>query len=291
METTTTRRELDYLVRTLSHDMNAYFMLLESSFAQLKESLGGPPPQGHPHHQLSGRVAHVEACLRESRRFLDDLVQLARTGRVEMEPSRVELSAVVDEVLFEQHEFLALHNVAVDVQPPLPVVWCNHGRLKQIVTNLVRNAVHHGCDAKQPRITISAAPPGRGADRDEDGMAAFVIHDNGPGIERQSRREIFLPGKRLPKAGGDGSGMGLAIVKKIVEHYGGQVYVDPQCQAGTTFVVSLPQPAGRTGQVRSSPETPAEQQDHRWRLQLDGQHKQRPGRLHRPVTRGPRHHR
>lgn len=136
-------------------------MLLESSFSQLKKSLARPLRDGESPNELSGRVAHVEACLRESKRFLHDLDWLARTGGVEMAPGRVELSAVVDEVLFEQRELLARHNVAVDVRRPLPVVWCNEGRLKQIVTNLVRNAVHHGCHPQYPRITIAPCADSR----------------------------------------------------------------------------------------------------------------------------------
>ena len=67
------------------------------------------------------------------------------------------------------------------------------------------------------------------------------IHDNGPGIPVASREEIFLPGRRLPGAHESGSGMGLAIVRKIVEHYGGQAFVDPLCPNGAAVVVTLPQ--------------------------------------------------
>jgi two-component system osmolarity sensor histidine kinase EnvZ len=66
------------------------------------------------------------------------------------------------------------------------------------------------------------------------------VHDNGPGIPAESREEIFLPGKRLPGAHESGSGMGLAIVRKIIEHYGGTIFVDRECEQGTAMVLSLP---------------------------------------------------
>jgi len=307
METTSPREQLDHLVRALSHDMSANFMLLENSFSQLKRSLealeeeAGPISAKHPAgrsgrvdlspspaHELSGQVAHVEACLRGSRRFLEDLVWLARTGRVEMEPSRVDLSAVVDEVLFEQRELLAEHHVEVEVQPPLPVLWCNPTRLKQIVTNLLRNAAHHGCDPKHPRITIARAAPTDAAGANQHGAAAFRIHDNGPGIDRRFSREIFLPGRRLRGAGADGSGMGLAIVEKIVDHYDGSVYVDTDCDAGTALVVCLPGAPTRASEAAPAAELPAEVEGRRWKLQLDGRHQERPRRI-RPA-RAPRPH-
>jgi len=232
--------ELSHFVRALSHDMVANFMVLDHSFSQLKSVL---PDRSHS--ELGQKVAHVEACLRESKRLLDDLVGLARTGGVKMRPSRVDLEAVVDEVLFEQRDLLARRNVQVDVRRPLADVWCNRHRLKQIIVNLVRNAVLHGCDPERPRITICSAAGAGGKAQAADGGSIWIrVHDNGSGIEPQFREEVFLPGRRLSQAVGEGSGMGLAIVKKIAQHYGGSVRVDPTCRSGTAMVVSLPAPSG-----------------------------------------------
>ncbi|HVC93331.1 MAG TPA: hybrid sensor histidine kinase/response regulator [Pirellulales bacterium] len=228
-----THDELDHFVRALSHDMSANFMLLDSSFRQLKRSCDERPMAG-----LTKGLTHVEACLKESKRFVDDLVTLARTGSVQMEPARVELSKLVADVLFEQEELLAERGIQFETGRDLPAVWCNEGRIKQVFTNLVRNAARHGCDPKQPRLTISRVAPPR-----SDGSPRFAwlrVHDNGPGIPAESREEIFMPGKRLPGAHESGSGMGLAIVRKIIEHYGGKVFVDADCRQGTAMVFSLP---------------------------------------------------
>lgn len=228
--------ELNHFVRALSHDMGANLMLLEGSVSRLKRTLDDRP-------MASEELAHVEACLRQSRRLLNDMVELGRTGSVQVEPQRVELAAVVDEVLYEQRELLAARGVEVDVDRPLPAFWCNEDRLKQVVVNLVRNAANHGCDPDRPRIMI-AAPGGLPGNRGGDArLAEFRIHDNGPGIPARFREEIFLPGRRLAQASVEGSGMGLAIVRKIVELYGGEVFLDPKSPIGTTFVVRLPKPA------------------------------------------------
>jgi signal transduction histidine kinase len=226
------REELDHFVRALSHDMSANFMLLEDSFSRLKRSIDEPSPTDRV--QL---VAHVEACLRESKQYLHDLVTLAKTGRVAMEPSDVDAGAVLGEVLFEQRDLIQARRVKVNVPRRLPRVRCNSQRLKQVFTNLLRNAVLHGCDRRGPAVTISAKAVSR---RSEPRLVALRIHDNGPGIEPRFHEEVFLPGRRLAKAAPEGSGMGLAIVKKTVEYYGGRVYVDPRCRNGTAIVFLLP---------------------------------------------------
>lgn len=229
-------QDLDHFIRALSHDMSANFMLLESSFGRLKQALPEPSPV-----ELSEIVSHVDACLDQSKRFLNDLIHLARTGSVEMEPARVELAAVVDEVLFEQDELLRRRGIRVDVRRPLPAVWYNRQRLKQIVTNLVRNAVKHGCDPESPRIEIRALRDNHSPEGDDVyPTVRLCVYDNGPGIDPRFAEEAFLPGKRLAAAADEGSGMGLAIVKKIAEHYGGAARIDYSQPGGTAIEITLP---------------------------------------------------
>ncbi len=229
------REEMDHFVRALSHDMTANFMVLDGSFKRLKAALAAGDRK-----EQDRRIAHVDACLRESRRFLDDLVLLAKTGTVQMEPRSVEVGEVVDEVLFEQRELLTERGVEVDVHRPLLAVWCNPQRLKQVLTNLVRNAVKHGCDPRRPRMSIST-------DLEEDRtgppscpLVALRVQDNGRGIDSCYHEEIFLPGRRVSSYPEEGAGMGLAIVRKIAEYYGGSAAVDPSCPSGTALVVRFP---------------------------------------------------
>jgi signal transduction histidine kinase len=226
--------ELSRSLRALGHDMTANFMLLESSFRRLKVAR-----EDRQYGEFDELASHVEACLRESKRFLDDLRRLAQTGSFQMEPSRVDLGAVVEEVLFEQRELLQNRGVQVDVRSPLADVWCNRQRAKQVVTNLVRNAAIHGCDPHRPKVSISTSwVPA--VEKGGSAMVSIRVHDNGPGIDPAVAEEIFLPGRRLSKRSASGSGMGLAIVRDIVGHYGGTVKVDPECKSGTAIEAALP---------------------------------------------------
>lgn len=231
------REELDHFVRALSHDMTANFMVLDRSFQHLKDSL----VTGDRDEQ-EAMVAHVEACLSEWRRFLDDMVLLSRTGSVQMQPRPVEVDEIVDEVLFEQREILGERGVEVDVRRPLLPVWCNRQRLKQVLTNLVRNAVKHGCDPSHPRIVISTDREPQPVADSGPRLVALRVQDNGPGIDSRYHEEIFLPGRRFSDRSEEGSGMGLAIVRKIAEYYGGSATIDPAWPEGAMFVVTLADP-------------------------------------------------
>ncbi len=270
--------QLDHLIRALSHDMNANFMLMESSFSRLQHAL---EQKSSDDKDLKEMAAHVRACMTESRRFLNDLVGLARTGRVEMEPELADTDGVVEEVLFEQRELLGNRNVVVEVGPSLPKLWCNRHRLKQVVTNLIRNAVKHGTDPGEPRICITAQ-----SDCDQSGTALLRIHDNGPGIPAEWQEEIFLPGRRMPGTESEGSGMGLAIVRKIVQHYGGTIGVVSGPEQGTAFEIRLPTVDGGEVEPECSqtlPENEAVPPDRR--LDHDTPHEDPPLHPHRNPSR------
>ena len=271
--------ELDHFVRALSHDMSANFMLLESSFGRLAGSL-----EEVANPDLKELAAHVRACLDESKRFVGDLVRLAQTGRVDMEPEPVDLDKVVADVLFEQRELLDLRSVGVEVRYPLGLVWCNRHRVKQVITNLIRNALKHGCDPKDARITISS--PDAGPQGSSGRFTTLRIHDNGPGITAKFHEEIFLPGVRLPSASGDGSGMGLAIVKKIVQHGGGSIRIDSPPGSGTALLVTFPQvPAQSTKRPPDIKLPPDGGGDFDRRLGHDAPHDDRPVRPHQSVRK------
>ncbi|NQT14000.1 MAG: ATP-binding protein, partial [Planctomycetes bacterium] len=167
-------------------------------------------------------------------------------------------------------------------------VSCNRHRLKQVLTNLLRNAAKHGCDPERPRIVISSvADTIQAADTVTGGLVAIRVHDNGPGIAPEFHEEIFLPGRRLPETSSDGSGMGLPIVKKIVESYGGTVSVDSGQEAGTAFVVTLPSSfeGARESRAPSGLSVDSGTQTHPLdRDSLDTDHRLQP---HRPLPRRP----
>ncbi|MGC4004484.1 MAG: HAMP domain-containing sensor histidine kinase [Pirellulales bacterium] len=153
-----------------------------------------------------------------------------------MQPQAVAPHEVAEQVVYEQRRVLEQRGIRCDLDPTMPPVMIHPARLKQILTNLIRNAARHGCAIEHPHIVVRTATPPAGETADRVWLS---VADNGAGIPAAMREEIFLPGKRLANAHAEGSGMGLAIVKKIVDHYEGRILVDPLA-AGTSFVFSLP---------------------------------------------------
>ena len=260
-------RDIDkeYLVRALSHDVGAHLMLLEFSFRHYDELVqrqaGETQPRLHlstndfqsekPSSQpvrlhlvsqeataLSQAASHVTACFAEMKRFVNDLISFAKTGNIDMEPSSVKVATLVDEVLFEQRQLIEKRKIEVVVSSSLPTVFANPKRVKQVLTNLIRNAAIHGCDVDLPMIVI-ASEWGHDTNPRHTGMVGFSVRDNGCGIAQADCVRVFDPGYRVSGNQNEGSGIGLAIVKKIACYYGGDVV----CQSngnGTTFVVTLP---------------------------------------------------
>ncbi|MDY0165233.1 MAG: HAMP domain-containing sensor histidine kinase [Thermoguttaceae bacterium] len=257
--------EILLALRGLSHDMGASQMMLDHSFGRLK-TLFLPSRESPPSMEDIGNcLSQVEACMRASKGYLDDVIRLSTSGAADMEPEPIEVAMVVDRVLTEQTPLLDERAVRVQVRTPLPAVWCHPNQLKQVLTNLVRNAVLHGCSSTAPQIVISQCLPPHG----DDSMAAVRVHDNGPGLDPRRRREIFLHGHRLSGAHANGSGWGLPTARRICELFGGSLELDTNCATGTAFILALPDAADAMGQ--SGDLAPVED-GRQWRLQLDARH-------------------
>ena len=197
-----------------------------------------PSPPSQEMAVLNEVASHVTACLDEMKRFVNELISFTKTGTIDMEPSAVNIAKVVSEVLFEQWRLIEKRKIDVVVSSPLPTVFANPTRIKQILTNLVRNAAIHGCDTVAPMIVIASEmvthiKPGHGA------MACFSVRDNGCGIPQEECDRIFEPGYRVPGNQNEGSGIGLAIVKKIACYYDGDAVCHSE-PGNTTFSITLP---------------------------------------------------
>jgi len=118
----------------------------------------------------------------------------------------------------------------------LPMMTVDAARMSQVFQNLVGNALKYHAKEVAPRVHVSAQP--------ERGQWVFAVRDNGFGIAPQYHEKIFTPFKRLHGAEFAGAGIGLATCKRIVEHYGGRIWVESHPGEGSTFYFSLPAAEG-----------------------------------------------
>jgi signal transduction histidine kinase len=180
----------------------------------------------------------VEADADRVNRLLSDLLDVSRidAGRLTLHPQVVDLPAAVERVLAGRvASGDSPDRFALQVAGPLPETWLDPDRVAQVLGNLVENAVRHGAGQVSVSVTAAHTPSGAPA-------AVLTVADQGTGIRPDARHRIFRPFWRGDRAGdrSGGSGLGLHIVKGLVEAHGGTVDVDEAPGGGARFRVLFP---------------------------------------------------
>ncbi|MBP7052370.1 MAG: GAF domain-containing protein [Phycisphaerae bacterium] len=171
---------------------------------------------------LKGRVSRLSE-------LIDGILHYSEIGRVARRQEPVDLNQFIPETIALLN---APKHIKVVVEGPLPVVVCEKVRVGQVFRNLIDNAVKY-MDKPEGRIVIGCS--------EQLGFWRFSISDNGPGIEAKYFEKIFQIFQTLaPRDERESTGIGLAIVKKIVELCGGSVWVESNVGQGTTFFFTLP---------------------------------------------------
>ena len=161
--------------------------------------------------------------------LINGVLEYSRVGRVKEEKAHVSLNELVPEVI---DMVAAPENVAITVENELPVIECEKTRIMQVFQNLLSNAVKY-MDKPQGQIKIGCV--------EENGFWKFSVADNGPGIEEKHFERIFRIFQTLtPRDEFESTGVGLTVVKKIVELYGGKIWVQSKLGQGSTFFFTLP---------------------------------------------------
>jgi signal transduction histidine kinase len=162
--------------------------------------------------------------------LITDLLDYARVGADLGAAGPVDTSSALDAALTDLGPALADSGAEV-TREPLPIVWASFRPVQQLLANLVSNAIRFR-SAAPPRIDVRA-------ERDGD-MCRFSVRDNGIGIDRRYHQRIFIMFQRLHGADRPGTGIGLAICRKVVELYGGRIWVESEPEQGATFFFTLP---------------------------------------------------
>jgi light-regulated signal transduction histidine kinase (bacteriophytochrome) len=170
---------------------------------------------------LIGRVRRMD-------QLIDGILQYSQVGRVREQQVPVELDSVLPEII----DLLAPPPHIQVKTAPLPTVVVEPTRIRQVFQNLLSNAIRY-LDKPEGHIEVGAERSG--------GEWRFYVRDNGPGIEERHRERIFLLFQTLqPRDRTESTGVGLPLVKKIVEMYGGRVWLESTPGEGSTFYFSLP---------------------------------------------------
>ena len=188
--------------------------------------------------RLAQDAARISEAVGRLQRLLDRLFELSRAGRAVGPPAAVAVAELVQESLRLLRERLAASGSRVDVAGSLPVVFGDRARLVQVFQNLLDNAMKFG---EGRRVRVLAREP-------VEGRVVLVVQDEGLGIDPRHRDRVLDVFERLDPRG-EGSGVGLAVVKRIVESHGGRVWLESEgLGRGTAACIELPlDPGGDSG--------------------------------------------
>lgn len=228
-ELATKNVELESFVYTVSHDLKTPIVTVEGFIGALEEDFGNILSE-----EGKGYLKHMSDASRKMEALINDLLELSRLGRLTEKKREIPFAKLVEDALRGLQPQIEARGIVVNVQGNLPVVYCESKRLGQVMDNLLANAVKYiGQDNASPRIDVGV--------EEQDGQKKFFVRDNGIGIEEKYFGKVFEIFQRLPSAkqGGEGTGIGLTIVKRIIEQHGGRIWVASERGKGTTFFFTL----------------------------------------------------
>ncbi|WP_413569337.1 PAS domain S-box protein [Bdellovibrio sp. HCB117] len=220
-------QEMEQFVYTVSHDLKAPLVTSASYMDFLKEDLEEENFEG-----VRDSLNRLENAHRRMKELIEDLLQLSRVGRIELHDENVSLKTLVHEVLESHKDVLESKKIQVKILDGEYTIRADSRRIYQVFENLILNATKYASDGPQPEIQIFTR-------RSEDELQ-ICIKDNGPGIEPIYHKKIFGLFQRLDNKQ-EGTGVGLAIVARIMQLHDGKAWVDSTPPHGSEFWVSFPE--------------------------------------------------
>jgi len=218
--------ELEHYVNAVSHDLRSPLVALLGFSRLLREDFGlelGDKGQHFLHR--------IEEAGRTMEALLHDLLELSRIGKTDPHRLPVDPREVLRQLEAELKPRLETAGIALRVAEDLAVMHCDRTQLYQVLSNLVGNAIAHMGPRPGARIDVEVTAI--------EGHRRISVRDNGRGIARADQQRIFEVFQNL---GGKGTGIGLAVVKRIAEAHGGHAWVESEPGEGATFNATLANP-------------------------------------------------
>jgi signal transduction histidine kinase len=260
------RQENEMFVYSVSHDLRSPLINLQGFGEELSiacrelEKLlrrDDVPPEVRQHghslltNDIGSAIRYIQTAVGRLARIIDALLRLSRAGRVEYQWQQVDVATVVQRIVDSLKDTITGKRAQVQVAQ-LPPAWGDPTAVEQIFANLIGNAAQY-LDPDRPGIIEigGTAAPSSGTIA---GSIVYYVQDNGLGIPESSRQRIFTAFSRFHANVPQGEGIGLALVRRMVERHGGKIWVETEAGAGTTFFVSLPDRSW-TGSEPDPPDT------------------------------------
>ncbi len=205
--------ELEQFTYTVSHDLRSPLVTIKGSLNLLRDDI-----KNHDQQQIEEGLARIEAATGRMHHLLEDLLQLSRIGRIGNPFLWFSMNELAEEVKDYLHGILEESQAQLTIED-LPEAFGDRSRIMEVLQNLVENAVKFRAPKRIPEIEIGC--------RHYNGEAVYFVKDNGVGIDPRQLEQVFVMFKKLEPES-LGSGLGLALVKRIVEFHGGRVWAESE---------------------------------------------------------------
>jgi len=218
--------ELDAFAHTVAHDIKGplgsitgFAMLLQGQYGELSEQ---------------EREESLLALVRSSQKIesiVESLLLLAGVRKQQVELKPLDMTEIITETINRLDPLLEKHQADITLSNQWPPALGYAPWIEEVWTNYLSNAVKYG--GSPPQVTVGATPH-------DGGMVRFWVKDNGAGIPLEKQAQLFTPFERLGQVNVEGHGLGLSIVRRIVEKFGGQVSIQSEPGQGSEFSFTLP---------------------------------------------------
>jgi signal transduction histidine kinase len=218
--------EMERFIYTVSHDLRTPLISLSGFLGFIKQDA----EMGNL-DRMRADIRITNETITKMDRLLQETLELSRIGRVINPPVDVLFGEIVEDALKQTNEKIRTKRCKVSVAQNLPVVHVDKMRISEVLVNLIENCVKYMSDQSRPRIEIGS--------RLDEGQTVFFVRDNGIGIDLSQHDKVFglfykVDGKS------EGTGAGLAIVKRIIEVHGGRIWIESELGKGCTVCFTLP---------------------------------------------------
>jgi PAS domain S-box-containing protein len=220
--------EIEQFIYTVSHDLRSPLVTVKTFLGFLENDMAG-----NDQERASQDMQFMHNAADKMKMLLDELLELSRIGRVETTPVGISLVEVMAEAVGTLAGVIAERTADIRLPDTDLMLFGDRPRLCQIWQNLIENAIKYSRDDSISRIELGI--------RQMSGETVFFVKDNGIGIDSQYHTKIFGIFEKLdPKS--PGAGLGLSMIQRIVEKYGGKVWVESEVSdKGSCFYFTLPQ--------------------------------------------------
>ncbi len=222
-------KELESFVYSISHDLRAPLRHIDGYMEMLKKNTGAALDE-----QDRQYMETISASAHKMGQLIDDLISFSRTGRQEMKLQDVELGTLVRKAIEELGPQIIGRNIRWNIGE-LPAVRCDESMLRVVIMNLFSNSLKF--TRSRDEALIEAGCEYRA------GEVAIFVRDNGAGFDQEYADNLFGVFQRLHRSDEfEGTGVGLALVQRIIHRHGGRVWARGEIDKGATFYFSLPKP-------------------------------------------------